>query len=169
MQFAKKTGHKYNLQNIKKNMHDTRLWKREMLSEAAPDQILALHERLYVFFIYFFVSKSEMFQHSEVHDGFLAALLPSAVRLQGNQSAQVQLGVSGMRELRIRVGSACCRRPGLPDVAVTVLIWVGTHNKKKKKNPNTFIRAVWGEENAARDTLTDWKLRGHHHLLITGK
>lgn len=76
---------------------------------------------MFILFICF-VSKSEMFQHSEVHDGFLAALLPSAVRLQGNQSAQVQLGVSGMRELRIRVGSACCRRPGLPDVAVTVLI-----------------------------------------------
>lgn len=100
-----------------------------MLSEAAPDQILALHERLYVFFFFFFVSKcwvgfleSELYQHSEVHDGFLAAFLPSAVRLQGNQSAQVQLGVSGMRELWIRVGSACCRRPGFPNVAVTVLI-----------------------------------------------
>ena len=90
---------------------------------------------VFIFFFFFCLQVlGRLFRvwNSEVHDGFLAALLPSAVRLQGNQSAQVQLGVTGMRELRIRVSSACCRRPGLPDVAVTVLIWVGTHTKNPK-------------------------------------
>lgn len=139
MHFAKKTGHKYNLQNIKKTCM-TQDCEREKCFLKPPRIKSSRFMNVFMyFFFFFFVSKSEMFQHSEVHDGFLAALLPSAVRLQGNQSAQVQLGVSGMRELRIRVGSACCRRPGLPDVAVTVLIWVGTHNNKKKKKTQTHL------------------------------
>lgn len=98
--------------------------KREkMLSEATLDPILMLHKCLYLSSkCWVGFSESEIYQHSEVHNGFLAALLPTAVSLQGNQCAEVQLRVTGMREHRIRVSSACCRGPGPPDVAVTVMI-----------------------------------------------
>lgn len=83
--------------------------KREkMLFEATLDPILLLHERLYLSKCWVGFSESEIYQHSEVHNGFLAALLPTAVSLQGNQCTEVQLRVIGMREHRIRVSSACC-------------------------------------------------------------
>lgn len=62
-------------------------------------------------------SESYISQHSQVHDGFLAALLPTAV----NQGLEVQLGVTGLRDHREPVGTAGCRRPRLPDVAVIVV------------------------------------------------
>lgn len=53
--------------------------------------------------------ESEISQPSQVHNGFLDTLLPTAVSLHGNQCSEVQLRVSGMRQLRIRVSSAHCR------------------------------------------------------------
>lgn len=63
--------------------------------------------------------ESEISLPLQVHNGFLDTLLPTAVSLHGNQCSEVQLRVSGMRQLRIRVSSAHCRGPGLLDVAVT--------------------------------------------------
>lgn len=169
MQFAKKTGHKYNLQNIKKNMHDTRLWKREMLSEAAPDQILALHERLYVFFLFFFCL--QVWNVSTFRGTRWFPRRPPPLRCPSPRKPERSGPAGGQRDAgapdkgRLRLLSTArtprCSRD-CSDLS-------GHTQQQKKKNPNTFIRAVWGEENAARDTLTDWKLRRHHHLLITGK
>lgn len=70
--------------------------------------------------------ESHMYQHSEVHNGFLPALLPTTFSLQGNQCTEIQLRVTRMREQRIWVSSARCWQPGFPNIAVTVVICVGT-------------------------------------------
>lgn len=112
--------HKNNLSNKKK-----KAWEK-CFSEATLEPILMLHECLYPFPSAGLAVQSEMYQYSEIHNGFLAALLPAAVSLQGNKCTEVQLRVTRMRERWIRVSSACCWRPSLPDIAVTVEIWVST-------------------------------------------
>lgn len=59
--------------------------------------------------------KSDMVQDSQEHDRFLPSLLLIAVRLQGNQRAQLQVMLSGTWELRIGVS---CRHPGVTIVVV---------------------------------------------------
>lgn len=73
---------------------------------------------------------SDMVQDSQEHDRF-PSLLMIAVRLQGNQRAQLQMMLTGMWELRIGVS---CWHPGVTIVAV---LWVNTKEKRKKKKEKT--------------------------------
>lgn len=99
------------------------MWKWKMLSEAPLHPVSMPHGRCFCGS----AELAEICHRSQVHDGVLAALVPAAVGLQGDQRAEVQLRVSWGRQHRIRVSAASRRRPKLPNVAAAVVIWVGAH------------------------------------------
>lgn len=69
-----------------------------------------------------FLESTEISQSSQVHNGFLNALLAAAVSLQGDQCVEVEPRVAVMRRRRVRVSAARRLRPTLVDVAAADVI-----------------------------------------------
>lgn len=73
----------------------------------------------------------DVWRHSQVHYGFLAALLAAAV---ANQCIKVQWRVTRARDHTVLVGAASCGWPGLPDhIAVRTAICSPRREKQRER------------------------------------